>query len=82
MNSPLWIVIGIIFAFLVGLFTSKNTSRDQTKVIDLQAKIKENQDKLIPQEKSADEKTKEYLDALKKYDPDFHSDDDSGGHSA
>jgi len=78
----LYTIMGIVIAYLVGLFFSKKSAQNDAKVIDLEAKIKQNTDKLITQEKSADEKTKEYLDALKKYDPDFHSDDDTGGHSA
>jgi hypothetical protein len=80
--NPLYVVLGIIAAFLFGLFSSKRISKDQAKVIDLQSKIEENQDKLVVQEKSADEKLKEYNEALKAYDPTFHDDDDSSGHSA
>lgn len=75
-------IIGIVAAYLVGLFFSKRNSAQDAKVIDLEAKIKQNTDKLKDEEKSADEKTKEYLDALKAYDPNFNDDDDSSGHSA
>lgn len=78
----IYTIIGIIAAYLVGLFFSKRNAAQDTKVLDLEAKIKSNTDKLKDQEKSADEKTKEYLDALNKYDPNFHSDDDTDGHSA
>ena len=77
----IYTIIGIIVAYIIGLFFSKRNSAQDAKVLDLEVKIKQNTDKLKEQEKSADEKTKEYLDALKKYDPDFHSDDDSSGHS-
>lgn len=77
----IYTIIGIIAAYLVGLFFSKRNAAQDAKVIDLEAKIKSNMDKLPEQEKSADEKTKEYIDALKAYDPTFNDDDDSSGHS-
>lgn len=79
MSGSLWTFIGVIIAFLVGLFFTRKGSQQDAEVADLTAKIKENTDKLKDQQKDADEKTRDYLDALKKYDPTgFHDDDDSG----
>ncbi len=80
--NVLYTIIGLVVAYLVGLFFSKKSERQSAEVRELESKIKDNMDKLKGQEKSADELTKEYLDALNKYDPDFGSDDDTSGHSA
>jgi hypothetical protein len=72
-------IIGLAIAFLVGLFSSRAGKRDEMKVIDLTGKIKLNQDAADKQQADADAKVKEYQDALKEYDPNFHNDDDGGG---
>jgi F0F1-type ATP synthase membrane subunit b/b' len=75
-------LVTLIVAFLIGMFFNRKAGPD-AKILDLTSKIKDNQDKAAKQKEEADKKTQEYLDALKKYDPKFHGDDDdNGGHSA
>lgn len=74
-------IIGAIIAVVllaIAFFTGRRTSQKDEEILDLTVKIKQNQDKAAVAQKDADAKTKEYLDSLKAYDPDFHSDDDSG----
>lgn len=78
-TSGLFVVIGIFIAFLIGLFSSRKTSREDAKVIDLTGKIRDNQKLSAQAQKTADDAVKEYQDELKKYDPNFHSDDDGSG---
>ena len=79
MENTLLLLGGLIIPFIVGLFTSRNTSKEAGKVLDLSQKIKDNQAKSAQAQKTADDAVKEYQDALKKYDPGFHNDDDGGG---
>lgn len=79
MEQTVVILVGILVAFLVGLFSSKTQSREDAKIIDLTTKIKGNEKTAATDQADADTKVKEYTDALKQYDPDFHSDDDNGG---
>lgn len=79
MGPTLGLIIGLILAFIGGLFYSKKTGQRSAEILDLTNKINANKDKLATQQKDADAKTKAYLDALKAYDPNFHSDDDSDG---
>lgn len=81
-GSTLLLILGIFIAFLVGLFSSRKTAREDAKIIDLTGKIKDNQQKAAQAQKTADDAVKEYQDELKKYDPDFHSDDGDGKPSA
>lgn len=74
-------IIGFIIAFIIGFFFNKKAERQDAKVLDLMAKIKENQDIADKKKAYADQKVKEYEEALKKYDPGFHSDDDTDGHN-
>lgn len=73
------VVIAIVVAFLVGVFSSRKTAQEDAKIIDLTGKIKDNQIKSAQTQALADKAVKEYDDELKKYDPNFHSDDDDGG---
>lgn len=82
MEQTLLLLFGLVTAFLVGLFTSKKQNQEDAKVIDLTSKIKQNKEIAAKQQEDADQKTKEYLDALKKYDPNFHDDDGDGKPSA
>lgn len=72
-------VLGIFIAFLIGLFSSRKTAREDAKILDLTGKIKDNKQKSAQAQADADKAVKEYQDALKVYDPNFHSDDDGGG---
>lgn len=82
MEQTLLLIGGLLIAFLVGLFTSKKEARTDAKIIDLTGKIKTNQDAAAKAQADADAKVKEYQDALKTYDPDFHNNDDDGKPSA
>jgi hypothetical protein len=76
------LIIGIILAFLIGLFSSRKTAREDAKILDLTSKIKDNQTKSAQAQAEANQAVKEYQDALKQYDPDFHNDDGDGKPSA
>ncbi len=78
-GGTLLLLFGIFIAFLVGLFSSRKTAREDAKIIDLTGKIKDNKQKSVQAQADADKAVKEYQDALKQYDPNFHSDDDGGG---
>lgn len=69
------LIVGII-ALIVGLLFGRKTSITDAKILDLSAKLKEKQDATAKDQADADAKVKDYLDSLKKYDPDF--DDESG----
>lgn len=79
MTQTLTLLAGLIVAFLVGLFTSRKTSETQAEVLDLTNKIADNKKKSVITQADADQKVKDYQDALKKYDPQFHNDDDPSG---
>jgi len=79
MIQTLCLLGAILIAFLIGMFTSRKTSQEAGKVLDLSQKIKDNQAKSAIAQARVDAAMKEYQDALKKYDPNFHSDDDDGG---
>jgi len=68
MENSLILVVGIIIAFLVGLFTSRKTSSTDAKILDLTGKIKDNQARSAQAQALADKAVKEYEDAKKKYD--------------
>lgn len=78
----LYALVALIVAFIGGLFYSKRVASQDAKVLDLTAKIEENKDTAKKERDNADKKTQEYLDAIKKYDPNFHSDDGDGQPSA
>jgi hypothetical protein len=69
-------IVGIFLA--IGLF-SRKTATNNTNILDLTAKIKQTQDAEALAKANADQKTQEYLNALKQYDPNFHSNDDGDG---
>lgn len=71
------LILGALL-FLLGVFFSRKTQKDDGKVLDLTQKINENKQKAAVAQSDADKKVKEYQDALKAYDPDFHSDDGDG----
>ena len=77
--TGLAVFFGMLLAFVIGMLSSRKTSQDQAKVLDLSQKIKDNQAKAQAAQKPADQAVQEYQNELKKYDPKFHSDDDSGG---
>lgn len=68
--NALLAIAGLIIAFVVGLFISKKGAQQDAKVIDLTAKIKENQDAATKQQVDADQKVKDYEDARAKLDTD------------
>lgn len=68
-------LIAIIIAFIAGFFLSKRAARQDAEVIDIKAKIKEKQDEAKTKQDIADQKVKEYEEALKK----FNSDNNDGG---
>ena len=82
MMASLLLFIGLVIAFFGGLLFSKKTSGEASKVLDLTAKIQDNQKKSIITQADADKKVQEYQDALKKLDPNFHNDDDGGNKPA
>lgn len=79
MVQSLILIVGLVIAFLVGLFSSRKTAKEDAQVIDLTGKIKANQAAAVKAQTDADAAVKEYQDALKAYDPDFHNDDDPTG---
>ena len=79
--SALFAGIGLIIAFIAGLIFNRRGARQDAKVLDLTAKLKENQDIADKKKVYADQKVKEYEESLKKYDPKFNSDDDTDGHN-
>jgi hypothetical protein len=81
-GGTLILLIGIVIAFFVGLFSSRKTAREDAKIIDLTGKIKDNKQKSAQEQEIADKAVKEYQDALKAYDPSFHNDDGDGKPSA
>lgn len=79
--ATLYLFAGLFFSFLVGALFSRRTSSAAGKVFDLTKKIDEKKAAEAKQQATADAKTKEYLDALDKYDPNFRdSNDDGSGH--
>lgn len=74
--NTLLLVLGIVIAFLVGLFSSRKTATEDAKILDLTGKIKDNKQKSAQAQELADKAVKEYQDALKAYDPSFSNDDD------
>ena len=78
MEQTILLLLGLLAAFLVGLFSSKKQQRTDAKVLDLTAKITQNQNLATKEQADADAKVKEYQDALKAYDPDFHNTDSDG----
>jgi hypothetical protein len=78
-TNTILVIFGIVIAFLVGLFSSRKTAREDAKIIDLTGKINDNKQKSVQAQADADKAVKEYQNALKQYDPNFHSDDDGGG---
>lgn len=78
MNSLL-LLAGAILAFLAGMFFNRNKSVTDAKILDLTNKINNNKNDAAIKGANADAKTKDYLDALKKYDPNFSNDDDPSG---
>jgi hypothetical protein len=82
MEQTLLLFAGIIVAYLIGLFSAGKQKRTEAQVIDLNAKIKEKQDADAKAQATADQAVKEYQDALKSYDPNFHNDDGDGKPSA
>ena len=79
MAASLAFFIGILIAFVVGLLSSRKTSQEASKVTSLTNKINGEKKSAIITEADADQKMKEYQDALNKYDPNFYNDDGSGG---
>ena len=82
MTQSLIFFLGIVLAFVIGLFSSRKTSKEAAQVLDLTSKINENKTKAAAVQAAADAKVKEYQDALKAYDPNFGNDDDGGKPSA
>ena len=82
MAASLAFFIGIIIAFVIGLFASRKTSQEASKVITLTQKINAEKKSGIITQADADQKVKEYQNALSKYDPDFANDDRDGKPSA
>ena len=78
-GSTLLLILGIVIAFIIGLFSSRKTAREDAKILDLTGKINDNKQKSAQAQADADKAVKEYQDALKQYDPNFHSDDDGDG---
>lgn len=79
MAQSFYFFIGLVIAFIVGIFFSKKTNQEAATVLDLSNKIKQKQNADAQAKAAADKAVQEYQDALKKYDPQFHDDDDSDG---
>jgi hypothetical protein len=69
----------LFIAFIIGIFFSKKANKEEATVLDLTNKIKQKQQADAKAKAAADQAVQEYQDALKKYDPAFHNDDDNGG---
>lgn len=80
-QTVLGLIVGLIGGIAILLFSKKSSNTD-AQILDLTQKIRDNQTKEIAAKADADAKTKEFQDALKKYDPDFHNDDGGGKPSA
>jgi hypothetical protein len=68
-----------MIALLIGMLFSRKTNKEDATVLDLTNKIKDKQAADAQAKAAADKAVQEYQDALKQYDPSFHSDDDNGG---
>ena len=79
MANTIILLAGIFLAFIIGMFTSRNTSKTDGKILDLSQKIKDNQAKAAQAQALADKAVQEYQEALKAYDPNFQNDDDPSG---
>lgn len=58
-------LIGVILAFLIGMFFSKKKSQTDAQVLDLTNKIAQKQKDVQDKQAIADQKVKEYEDSLK-----------------
>lgn len=76
MAQSFYFFIALIVAFIIGIFFSKKTNEQNAAVLDLSDKIRQKQAADAKAKVAADQAVKEYQDALKQYDPSFHSDDD------
>ena len=65
MANTIILLAGIFLAFIIGMFTSRNTSKTDGKILDLSQKIKDNQAKAAQAQALADKAVQEYQEALK-----------------
>lgn len=72
----------VLIVALISLLFSRQSAKEDAKVLDLTNKIDQNKKAAAVKQTDADKKTQEYLDALKKYDPNFHDDNGDGKPSA
>lgn len=79
MNGALITLISLFAGFLYMIFYSKKAGQENADIVKLKSKIEDEKAQQTETQKTADEKTKEYQDALKIYDPNFHSDDTGDG---
>jgi cell division protein FtsX len=77
MNTIL-LIVGILLGFLVALLKSVSTSKkSDATILDLTNKIQDKKNVEAIKAANSDAALKEYQNALKAYDPNFHSDDGS-----
>lgn len=74
MENTFLLILGLVVAFIIGLFSSRKTTQEDGKVLDLTSKINDNKQKSVQAQALADKAVKEYEDAKKKYDPNFDDD--------
>lgn len=65
--------------YLTRKFFDNSKDSPDAQILDITRAILAKESKLKEKEKVADDAMKEYERELKKYDPNFHSDDDSDG---
>lgn len=61
--------VGLIVAFLIGIFFSKKTSQTDAQVIDLTNKVAQKQKEVDDKQAAADKAIKDYENSLKDYKP-------------
>lgn len=82
MDNSIITIVGIIIAFIAGLFITRRANNRDAEILDLTNKLKAKKEDAAKQQEDANKKLKEYTDALKEYDPNFDDDDDPSGHNA
>ncbi len=76
-TAVLGAVLSYVFFFLRD---SGHADKENKEVTDLTNKIEANKSKASDKQKEADDAYKEYMEALSKYDPNFHNHDDGNNH--
>lgn len=76
MNETLSLLIAIAVAFIGGMIITRKKRQTDAEIIDLTARIKQNQIEAAKKRKEAANAVDDYRKALRSYDPFFNDDDD------